>query len=118
MDFKNNNIGSLVISEEVVSQIAATAAKDINGVADVVPKAQGIKSAIKSKQVVRPVHVALKDSQILLDIYVKLQEGTRVVETAQKIQEAVKEAVQNMTGNVVSKVNVHICEVELNKTEE
>ena len=34
------------------------------------------------------------------------------------LEEAVKDAVQNMTSRVVAKVNVHICEVELNKTEE
>lgn len=113
MDFRNNNSGSLVISEEVVSKIACVAAKDIDGVEDVVPKPQNIRTMLKTKQVVLPVHVTLKDNQIYLDIFVKVREGVRLADVAVKIQQAVKEAVQNMTGSVVAKVNVHICEVEL-----
>lgn len=115
MELKNNNSGSLVISEEVVSKIACVAAKDVDGVADVVPKTQGIRSMLKTKQVVLPVHVTVRDNQLVIDINVKIKEGVRLADVAVKIQEAVKEAVQNMTGNGVSKVNVHICEVELNK---
>ena len=113
MELKKNDSSNLVISEEVVSKIACTAAKDVEGVADVVPKAQGFKSMLRTKQVVQPVHVFLRDNQIFLDIYVKIKEGVKLADIAVKIQEAIKEAVQNMTGNVVAKVNVHICEVEL-----
>ena len=117
MELKKNNSGNIVISEEVVSKIACTAAKDVAGVADVVPKAQGIKSMLKTKQMIQPVHVLVRDGQIYIDIYIKLAEGVRVAETAMKIQSAVKEAVQNMTGRAVAKVNVHICEVELAEPE-
>ena len=114
MDLKNNNSGNLVISEEVVSKIAGTAARDVVGVADIVAKAKGIKTMLRTKQVVQPVHVVLKDNQLYIDIYVKLKEGVRVADAAMNIQQAVKDAVQNMTGCAVAKVNVHICEIELN----
>lgn len=115
MELKNSNSGNLVISEEVVSKIACVAAKDVDGVADVVSKPLGIRSMLKTKQVVLPVHVTVRDNQLVIDINVKVKEGVRLADVAVKIQQAVKEAVQNMTGNGVSKVNVHICEVELNK---
>ena len=115
MELKNNNSGNLVISEEVVSKIACVAAKDIDGVADVVPKTQGIRTMLKTKQVVQPVHVTMRDNQLVIDINVKVKEGVRLADIAVKIQQAVKESVQNMTGSGVAKVNVHICEVELNE---
>lgn len=118
MDIKTNSTSNLVISDEVVAKIATTAACDVMGVAGVVAKPQAIGKMIKTKQVIQPVHVNFRDNQIDLDIYVKLKEGVRVAEVATKIQESVKDAVQNMTSRVVAKVNVHICEVELNKTEE
>ena len=118
MELKNNNSGNLIISEEVVSKIACVAAKDVDGVADVVAKAPGIRSMLKTKQVVLPVHVTVRDNQLVIDINVKIKEGVRLADVAVKIQQAVKEAVQNMTGNGVSKVNVHICEVELNRPQD
>lgn len=115
MEIKSKGTGNVVISEEVVAKIAATAALDVAGVAGVVSKTQDIKSIVKSQKVLNSVNVTTRDGQFIIDIYVKLKEGIRVAEVAPKVQEAVKDSVQNMTGSVVSKVNVNICAIELEK---
>ncbi len=118
MDIKKSNSGNIVISTEVVEKIALTAATDVTGVAGVVAKPQDIKNILISKSVVKPVVCVCKDNQYIIDIFLKVNEGVKLSELATKVQKNIKEAVQNMTGTVVSKINVHVCEVQLNKTEE
>ena len=43
-----------------------------------------------------------------MDISVNLKYGANIPEVAETLQKAVKDAVQNMTGITVSKVNVHV----------
>jgi len=113
MDIKKTNSGNIVISTDVVEKIALTAATDVTGVAGVVSKPQDIKSIIRSKSVVKPVVCTSKDNQYVIDIFLKVKEGVKLSELATKVQKNIKEAVQNMTGTVVSKINVHICEIQL-----
>lgn len=115
MEIKQGNSGSLIISEEVVAKIASVAALDVNGVADVVEKYQDIKKVFKNRSKSKSVVVLIKDNQLMIDIFVRLKEGAKVAETSLKIQQEIKESVQNMTNTVVTKVNVHVCEIELNK---
>lgn len=113
MEMNKNNAGSVVISEEVISKIAKVAATDVEGVAGIVPRTLDIKSMLRSKKVTQGVHVLVKDNQFTIDIFLKIKVGYKVAEVAQKVQQSIKEAVQNMTGTLVYKVNVHISEVEL-----
>lgn len=50
----------------------------------------------------------MKDGEAEIDIYVNIYLGAKITEVAPIIQSKVKDAVQNMTGITVSKVNVHI----------
>lgn len=118
MEIKKNSQGSIVISPEVVEKIALTAATDVTGVAGAVSKTQDIKTILRSRCVTKPVICVLKDGQYIIDIYLKVNEGVKLAEVATQVQKNIKESVQNMTGTVVTKINVHICEVQLKATEE
>ncbi|MGN0174110.1 MAG: Asp23/Gls24 family envelope stress response protein [Acutalibacteraceae bacterium] len=118
MEINKNSSGNIVISPEVVEKIALTAATDVTGIAGAVSRPQDIKTILKSRQVLKPVICVVKDGQFIIDIYLKVNEGVKLTEVATKVQKNIKEAVQNMTNTVVNKINVHICEVELKKTEE
>lgn len=118
MDIKKNSNGNVVISPEVVEKIALAAATDVAGIAGPVAHKQDIKNIIKTRQVSKPVICAIKDGQYIIDIYLKVNEGIKLTEIATKVQKNIKEAVQNMTNTVVTKINVHICRVELKKAEE
>ena len=54
----------------------------------------------------------------MIDVYIKIESGAKITEVAGNIQQSVKEAVQNMTGCVVSRVNVHIADIDLTEATE
>ena len=101
--------GRLKISENVLAAIAANAAKEIKGVAGLllrpIPENIGI---FHKKKVDKGIRLSVKDGEAVIDIYVSIYNGVKIPETSEQIQAKVKEAVQNMTGITVSKVNVHI----------
>lgn len=112
-DMSNKNIGSLVISAEVISKIASVAARDVEGVKDVVAKPNDIKSAFSRESSSKAVRVVSNESGIAIDIYVCLKLGARIPDVSEAVQVKVKDAVQNMTGKVVSKVNVNIADIDI-----
>lgn len=118
MEINKNSSGNIVISPEVVEKIAVTAATDVPGIVGTVSKAQNFKTILKSRQVAKPVICSIKDGQYIIDIYLKVNEGVKLTEVATNVQKNIKEAVQNMTNTVVTKINVHICEVQLKNSEE
>ena len=115
MDIKKTNAGNIVISEEVIEKIAMTAALDVVGVVGCVERTLNIESMLKTKKVTKACVAIVKDDQYVIDIYLKVAEGVQLSELAKNVQKNIKEAVQNMTENVVTKINVHICEVDLKK---
>ena len=116
---KNENVGGLVISNEVLAKIASVAAKDVDGVLDLVPAAISIKDAIAGEKLLVGVKVSYtSDHSAIFDIYVRLKQDARVKETAADIQKNVKYAVMNMTGKTVAKVNIIIADVALPDTQE
>lgn len=56
----------------------------------------------------KAIRLDMKDGEAVIDIYVNIYMGAKIGEAASAIQQKVKDAVQNMTGITVSKVNVHI----------
>lgn len=107
----------LVISEEVIATIASNTALDVKGVAGMVSKVADISNILKKETASKSVKTTINDNIIVLDLYISLHTGYKLAEVAENVQEKVKEAVQNMTGYVVSKVNVHIADVQFPKAE-
>jgi uncharacterized alkaline shock family protein YloU len=109
---------NLVISNEVIATIVTNAAKDVDGVAGTVQKNVEISKLFKNEVATKSVKVEMSDNMVVIDIYLILKQGYKIVTVAENVQSAVKEAVQNMTGYAVSKVNVHIEDVAFEKKEE
>lgn len=114
--YGNSGDGSLKISEEVISTIAGMAASEINGVAGLSlrpnPDLKGIfHSRHTQKNVSKAIRLEVKEGDATIDVFVNLYMGTKIPEVASEIQSRVKDAVQNMTGITVSKVNVHVAGV-------
>lgn len=111
---KYNSKGSVVISEEAVSSIATNAAKDVAGVTGFSNKPADVVSTIKkgSLKVMSPVRIIQDGDDLDISIYINIASGMKIQPIAEEVQRVVKEAVQNMTGKLVSKVNVIIASVE------
>lgn len=106
--------GGVIISEEAVSSIVTNAAKDVNGVTGFSNKPDDVVSTIKkgSLKVMSPVRVFQDGDDLDISVYINIASGIKIQPVAEEVQRVVKEAVQNMTGKLVSKVNVIIVSVE------
>ncbi len=112
--------GNLVVSEDAVSSIAISAAKDIEGVVGFSNKATDVVNTIRngSLKVAAPVRVTNDGDAIAINMYINVLPGKEIQPIATGVQKAVKEAVQNMTGKQVSKVNVIVVSIENKENEE
>lgn len=115
--FAKSSMGELVISEEVLSSIAINAAKDVDGVSSFYNKPVDVVNTIKqgSLKVMSPVRIKQDDDTFSLSIYINIAPGRKFQEVATKVQTAVKESVQNMTGKLVSKVNVIVAGIDFDE---
>ena len=106
--------GGLIISEEAVSSIATNAAKDVDGVTGFSNRPADVVSTIKkgSLKVMSHVRIVQDGDDLDISIYINIANGKKIQPVAEEVQRVVKEAVQNMTGKLVSKVNVIIASVE------
>ena len=110
MNVQNNKqpAGSLKISQEVLATISNIAASEVDGVVSLANNYAPIKSFIQKGMTTKPIQISLNDDVAVVDISVNLKNGTNIPEMAEKLQKTVKDAIQNMTGITVSKVNVHV----------
>lgn len=111
---KTNDKGTLIISEEVLSSIATNAAKDVDGVASFSNRPVDVVNTIKkgSLKVMSPVRILPDGDNMDVSIYVNVLPNKEIKAVAENVQKAVKEAVENMTGKEVSKVNVVIAGID------
>lgn len=113
-----DTVGSLKISEDVISKIACTSTMEVAGVASLAEMPTNFKGLISKPVVAKPVKISIKDDVAVIDIYVAIKNGYKIQEVAQQIQNSVKSAVQSMTGIAVSKVNIHVVSVTIEEAAE
>ena len=115
MEISNHNSkGGLVISEEAISTIVTNAAGDVDGVVGFSNRPIDIVSTIKkgSLKVITPVRILQDGDDLDISVCINIAIGKKIQPVAEEVQKVVKDAVQNMTGKLVSKVNVIIASVE------
>ena len=117
MERKNPNSSSLNVSESVIASIANLTASEVYGVCEMTQAPLDIKTVLVRKDMPKSVRIEIKNEIAYIDLYVKLTYDAKIPEVASEIQRRVKEAVQNMTGMIVSRVNVHITDVEVPEKE-
>ena len=107
---KRETIGNLRISQEVVATIANFATKEIDAVASMpyCPAAVNLKKLLPKSQTAKSINIEMNDDVAVIDVYVNLKYGAKIPVVSENIQKSVKNAVQNMTGIVVSRVNVFV----------
>ena len=117
MDDRQLNVpqGNCIISEEVIATIAATAAKEVAGVAGMALRLPELRNLTNAAS--RSVGVINNENETVVDVYVNLKLGARIPDVAGEVQRAVKAEVQSMTGKPVTKVNVHVAGVVLEDNE-
>ena len=103
----------LSINIEVIENMAAMAAAEVSGVAKLSPRRVYIKNAVAGKPIFKPVHAEVKNGAVIINVYICVDKNANAKQVAEAVQDGVKEKVQNMSGNAVTKVNVTVADIKL-----
>lgn len=117
MDIKLHNTQTgVTISQEVISSIANEAVREIGGIYSLAPVPQkkfnlldSMNSAGKGKM----VKISFVSEAAHIDIGITVNLNHKIREVAEQVQAEVKNAVQDMTGITVSKVNVFVAGIHV-----
>jgi len=104
--------GGIVISEEVLASIAVTAAREVEGVAALVPRPANVTRLLRKQGDLRYVKLTQIGTQLSLEMTLRVRAGVNIASLACKVQRAVKTALQDMTGKTVARVNLKIAGAE------
>lgn len=121
MEEKRNDelTSGLVISEEVIASIAMSAAEDIKGVSSFATRPADVQTVFKvGGKSLKHVKVTTVDNEIKLHLFINIANNAKIPIVCSNLQRAVKDAVQAMTGRVVTKVNVSVAGIDFNEPKE
>lgn len=111
---ETNHKASLKVSQDVIETIACVAAKEIDGVADVMTPENNIRGLMfTSNFTTTPVSIKVADGVAEITISLCLDYGAKITDVCERVQKNIKENVQTMTGIMVSKVNIAVEGIKL-----
>lgn len=101
--------GGVIISNDVIASIAASAVKDVEGFGSFANRTPDfLTQALHAGESPKTIKVWSLDNDVKIQIYINVKSGVNIQSVCTSIQRSVKNAVQSMTGKAVSKVNVSI----------
>ena len=108
--------GSIHISEEVIVSLVKTTVSEIEGVSGL-SNAAGAELAelIGIKTVSKGVKVSFADETIVVDVIINVSYGSSIVAVAKEVQDKLLSTVQSVTGFDKAKVNVHVAGISFDK---
>ncbi len=114
-----NMNGNILIAPDVVATVAALAAADVKGIANMGGgRAEGFVEMLGRKSTTKGVKVEIVENAATIDLFAVVEYGVYIGEVAREVQRKVKEAVETMTGLKCAAVNVNIQGVTFPQKEE
>ncbi len=108
--------GEVRIADDVVANIAALAAVEVEGVAATVGNiTKELMNKVGMKTIGKGVRVEVIDSAVSVEIALIMEYGYNIPTTCKSVQERIKAAIENMTGLEVSDVNIRIAGINMEK---
>ena len=112
----SGELGSINISEDVISSIVKSAIAEIDGVAGLSNTAGAeLAERIGLKTVSKGVKVQFVDDRLIIDLIINVVFGCNIVNTAKSVQEKLISVVQDTTGIDKADINVHVSGVVFEK---
>ena len=100
----------------MVAIIAGLPATEVEGVGSMAGNITNeLVGKLGIKNLSKGVKVDILENIVCVDLALNIEYGYNILETSKTVQEKVKAAIENMTGLVVSDVNVRIASVEMEK---
>jgi uncharacterized alkaline shock family protein YloU len=105
-----NELGKVVISEELIAMLAGVAAVECYGLVGMASRKikDGIAELLGRDNLSRGVDVKLEGESVTIDLHIIVSYGTKIPEVAINVMEKVKYTLEKLTGLDVAQVNVHV----------
>lgn len=112
-----NEIGNISIDDQVVASISGLAAMECYGVVGMASKnaTEGLFELLKREQLSKGIKVDSVDDKLTIDLHIVLQFGVKISVVAENIISKVKYSVESLVGVEVSKVNIFVQGVRVQK---
>ena len=113
---RQEELGSVNISEEVLAVIAGAAAMEVDGVSALgTTLSNDVAALVSRKSVAKGVHLEVEGEAVMADVTILVKYGYVVPEVAKNVQDAIQNAVMNTSGLDVAGVNVTVSGVTFQK---
>lgn len=113
---QKNDIGQVIIEDEVIAIIAGVAAVEVEGVNSMAGNiTKELVSKLGVNNLSKGVRTEITEDSISVYMALNINFGYNIPQVAVMTQEKVKAAVENMTGFHVSAVNIHIAGVIIDR---
>lgn len=111
---ENSKYGEVQIADDVIAIIAGLAATEVEGVFAMAGNITNeLVGKLGMKNLAKGVKVEVNPESVSVDLALALKYGYNIPKTSKIVQEKVKIAIENMTGLMVSEVNVRIAGVSI-----
>ncbi len=102
------NKNSLKISEDVIAKIVEVTVNDIKEVKEISKDGFDIAGLLIKSERRSDIDVNVNSDSVEISLGVSVDFNCKVKSVAEKIQQKIKDEVQNMTGIIVTRVNVNV----------
>ena len=103
--------GKTTVSPEVISAIARMAALSVPGVKGVGTGESGT-SRVFRRRAVDGIRINIQEGLIQADIHLIMREGVNIREVGRDVQNQVARAIQEMVGMDVSRIDIHVEDID------
>lgn len=111
--------GEVKIADDVVAQIAAIAAGEVEGVGETAGNlGTTLMAYVGMKKNERKVRVEVAEGIVRVEMKITVLYGYNIPEVSRLVQEKVKAAIENMTGLTVADINVRVAAIDMEKGSE
>lgn len=115
--YDKEKVGEVQIADEVVAIIAGLAATEVEGVASMAGNITNeLVGKLGMKNLSKGVKVEVLEGAVSVELALLMKYGYHIPDVSTKVQERVKTAIENMTGLLVSDVNIRIAGVDIEKS--
>lgn len=102
------NTNSLKISEDVIAKIVEVSVNDIKEVKGLTKARADIASLFVKSDCQSDISVNVNGDAVEIALGINVDSNCKVKSIAEKVQQKIKDEIQNMTGIIVTKVNVNV----------